>query len=70
MLAAAAPNHPVAGPLGDDEYRSKLSAAGFEQIDIEPTRIYRAEHARDFPAAAGRCGHNYARGGWQVLERL
>jgi|SRR5256884_2505148 len=43
----------VAGALGDDEYRSKLSAAGFEQIDIEPTRIYRAEDAREFLSAAG-----------------
>ena len=43
----------VAGALGDDEYRSKLSAAGFEQIDIEPTRVYRAEDARDFLAGAG-----------------
>ena len=43
----------VAGALGEDEYRSKLSAAGFEQIDIEPTRIYRAEDAREFLSAAG-----------------
>ena len=43
----------VAGTLGDDEYRSKLSAAGFEQIDIEPTRVYRAEDAREFLSAAG-----------------
>ncbi|MGA9643090.1 MAG: arsenite methyltransferase [Terriglobales bacterium] len=43
----------VAGALADDEYRSKLSAAGFEQIDIEPTRIYRAEDAREFLSAAG-----------------
>jgi SAM-dependent methyltransferase len=43
----------VAGALGDDDYRDKLSAAGFEQIDIEPTRIYRAEDARDFLSAAG-----------------
>src|SRR5512133_4115738 len=43
----------VAGALGDDEYHSKLSAAGFEQIEIEPTRVYRAEDARDFLAAAG-----------------
>ena len=42
----------VAGALGDDEYRSKLSAAGFEQIEIEPTRIYRAEDAREFLSAA------------------
>jgi SAM-dependent methyltransferase len=43
----------VAGALGDDEYRSKLSAAGFERIDIEPTRIYRAEDAREFLSAEG-----------------
>ncbi len=43
----------VAGALGDDEYRSKLSAAGFEQIDIEPTRVYRAEDAREFLSAEG-----------------
>jgi SAM-dependent methyltransferase len=43
----------VAGALADDEYRSKLSAAGFEQVDIEATRVYRAEEARDFLTAAG-----------------
>lgn len=43
----------VAGALGDDEYRSKLSTAGFEQIDIEPTRVYRAEDAREFLSAEG-----------------
>ena len=43
----------VAGALADNEYRSKLSAAGFEQIDIEPTRVYRAEDAREFLSAAG-----------------
>jgi len=43
----------VAGALADDEYRSKLSAAGFEKIEIEPTRIYRAEDAREFLSAAG-----------------
>jgi len=43
----------VAGALGEDEYHNKLSAAGFEQIDIEPTRIYRVEDAREFLSAAG-----------------
>jgi len=38
----------VAGALTDDEYRSKLAAAGFEDIDVEPTRIYRAEDATSF----------------------
>jgi 2-polyprenyl-3-methyl-5-hydroxy-6-metoxy-1,4-benzoquinol methylase len=43
----------VAGALADDEYRTKLSAAGFEQVDIEPTRVYRVEDARQFLAAEG-----------------
>jgi arsenite methyltransferase len=43
----------VAGALADNEYRDKLSAAGFEQIDIEPMRVYRAEDAREFLSAAG-----------------
>ena len=37
----------VAGALDENEYRSKLAAAGFKQIDIEPTRIYRVEDARE-----------------------
>jgi SAM-dependent methyltransferase len=43
----------VAGALGDNEYRHKLAAAGFEQIDIEPTRVYRTEDARDMLQAEG-----------------
>ena len=43
----------VAGALADEEYRSKLSVAGFEQIEIEPTRVYRAEDAREFLSTAG-----------------
>ncbi len=38
----------VAGALGEGEYRSKLAAAGFESIDVEPTRIYSADDAREF----------------------
>ena len=37
----------IAGALEENEYRSKLKAAGFEQIEMEPTRIYRAEDARE-----------------------
>ena len=36
----------VAGALDEEEYRRKLAAAGFQAIDIEPTRIYRAQDAR------------------------
>jgi SAM-dependent methyltransferase len=43
----------IAGALEESEYRSKLARAGFESIDLEPTRIYRIEDARDFLAGAG-----------------
>ena len=43
----------IAGALEENEYRSKLAAAGFEQIDLEPTRIYRAEDACEFLAGQG-----------------
>jgi SAM-dependent methyltransferase len=43
----------VAGALGEAEYRTKLDKAGFEAVEIEPTRIYRAEDARDFLEGAG-----------------
>src|SRR2546428_7282320 len=43
----------VAGALQDSDYRAKLAKAGFEGIDLEPTRIYRMEDARDFLAGAG-----------------
>ncbi|HEY6387468.1 MAG TPA: arsenite methyltransferase [Candidatus Acidoferrum sp.] len=38
----------VAGALEESEYRNKLASAGFEQIELEPTRIYRIEDAREF----------------------
>ena len=43
----------VAGALEEYEYRDKLFNAGFESIEIEPTRVYKMEDARDFLAAAG-----------------
>ncbi len=43
----------VAGALEENEYRTKLASAGFENIEIEPTRIYRVEDAREF-----LCGQN------------
>lgn len=43
----------VAGALDENEYRQKLLAAGFEHVDIEPTRIYNVEDAQEFLAAAG-----------------
>jgi hypothetical protein len=38
----------VAGALEENDYRNKLQSAGFEQIELEPTRIYRVEDAREF----------------------
>jgi arsenite methyltransferase len=49
----------VAGALEESEYRAKLDAAGFEAIDLEPTRVHvprtfrRAEDAREFLAGVG-----------------
>src|ERR1700675_4393691 len=43
----------VAGALDETEYRGKLAAAGFEQIEIEPTRVYRIEDAREFLSPSG-----------------
>lgn len=43
----------VAGALRDDEYTAKLAAAGFEGIDIEPTRVYGVEDARAFLVGEG-----------------
>lgn len=37
----------IAGALDENDYKAKLAQAGFEQIDIEPTRIYRAEDAHE-----------------------
>jgi arsenite methyltransferase len=43
----------VAGALGEAEYRDLLASVGFTAIDIEPTRIYRAEDAEIGLAEAG-----------------
>jgi len=43
----------VAGALDESEYRTKLAAAGFEDIEIEPTRVYGVADARQFLTAQG-----------------
>jgi arsenite methyltransferase len=43
----------VAGALEESQFRAYLGEAGFEQIDIEPTRVYRADDARAFLEGAG-----------------
>jgi arsenite methyltransferase len=42
----------VAGALEESEYRSKMMAAGFEQVVVEPIHIFRIEAARPFLEAA------------------
>jgi len=43
----------IAGALDEQVYCDKLAAAGFVGIDVEATRVYRVEDARDFIAASG-----------------
>jgi arsenite methyltransferase len=43
----------IAGALEETTYRDTLARAGFEAIDLEPTRIYRAADARQFLEDAG-----------------
>ena len=41
------------GALSDYEYVAKLSRAGFDDIDIEPTRVYNINDARAFFSEKG-----------------
>jgi arsenite methyltransferase len=43
----------IAGALEETEYHSKLKAAGFEQVEVEPTRVYKVDDAREFLSSAG-----------------
>jgi hypothetical protein len=43
----------IAGALEQDDYRAKLQRVGFDQVDLEPTRIYRVEDAREFLSGQG-----------------
>lgn len=38
----------IAGALEENQYQQKLTEAGFRRVEIEPTRVYRVEDARDF----------------------
>ena len=53
LVLAAANLAALAGALDEQAYRDKLAAAGFVDIDVEPTRIYTAADAREFLAANG-----------------
>src|SRR6476469_4392173 len=43
----------IAGALRDEDYISKLKAAGFECVSIEPTRVYQIEDAQAFLTGQG-----------------
>jgi len=43
----------VAGALEENDYRAKLQSAGFTQIEVEPTRVYRVQEAREFLRGQG-----------------
>ena len=43
----------IAGALHQDEYVAKLAQAGFNEISVEPTRIYNIEDARRFLEDSG-----------------
>jgi arsenite methyltransferase len=43
----------VAGAMEEEEYRERLAEAGFESIEIVPTRIYGLDESRDFLSGAG-----------------
>ncbi len=43
----------IAGALEDYQYVAKLAKVGFENIDIEPTRVYNIEDARQFLTGEG-----------------
>jgi len=43
----------IAGALDEGDYSAKLKSAGFEQVGVEPTRIYQIADAREFLAGKG-----------------
>jgi ubiquinone/menaquinone biosynthesis C-methylase UbiE len=43
----------IAGALEENDYLNKLKGAGFAEAEIEPTRIYRVEDAREFLSDRG-----------------
>jgi SAM-dependent methyltransferase len=43
----------IAGALEESDYVAKLTRAGFASIDVEATRVYKIEEARDFLIGAG-----------------
>jgi arsenite methyltransferase len=43
----------IAGALEETDYRNKLAAAGFGDVEVEPTRVYKVADAREFLSGQG-----------------
>lgn len=51
----------VAGALEEIEYRDLLADAGFRRVEVEPTRVYKAEDAAAFLTGTGLDAETFAR---------
>ncbi len=58
----------VAGALGEDEYRAGLDAAGFTDVEIEPTRTFCAEDAAGLVESTGLDPDAVAEAAGQVVS--
>ena len=52
----------IAGALEESEYRAKLEMAGFTNVSLETTRVYRVEEARELLARAGINVDSFSKG--------
>jgi hypothetical protein len=43
----------IAGALEETEYAARLTAAGFDGVEVEPWRIYKVDDARAFLTESG-----------------
>jgi arsenite methyltransferase len=57
----------IAGALEESDYRNRLTSAGFEAIEVEPTRIYTAAQAKELLEPAGLDDQTVAT---QVADKL
>jgi ubiquinone/menaquinone biosynthesis C-methylase UbiE len=46
----------IAGALVEADYRARLAAAGFTDIEVEPTRVYGREDAEEMVTSSACCG--------------
>jgi SAM-dependent methyltransferase len=50
----------IAGAMTDVEYTSRLAAAGFDQVQLEPWRVYEVEDAKAFLEGSGLAVDHFA----------